>query len=232
MRTSTERLLTALGVLAFFVPQFWLVHSQPSWGLYSPFPFTIQRSIGQPILLGLSAAVLAWEKSVSPSQRKLLYWIIAASVAEIVTIRAMLWFGQPLLLLAVFLLNAFMAVQLLRFGISWFLAKSDQTVRTKSHEAASAKTPAGRKPATVRGMIFRFGLAAVGFIAFGHFWAPSVPLTVQVEIVAAVLAPGIILAIILQVRLRKSLSRAGKFDRAMTSAQRTSDGGDASTDVK
>ncbi len=210
MPTSTERLLTALGVLAFFVPQFWLAHSQPSWGLYSPFPFTIQRSIEQPILLGLSAAVLAWGKSVSLSQRKLLYSIIAASIAEIVTIRAMLWFHQPLLLLAVFLLNAFMAVQLLRFGISWFLAKSDQTVRTKSHEAASAKTPAGKKPATVKGGIFRIGLVAVGIVALGHFWYPSVPLTVDVEITAAVLAPGIIIVIIQQIWIRKSLSRAGR----------------------
>ena len=78
MRASTETLLIALGVLAFFVVQFWLAYGQPAWGLDSPFAFTILRSLQMPVLLGLSAAALAWA-SKSPSERMLLYSVVAAT---------------------------------------------------------------------------------------------------------------------------------------------------------
>jgi hypothetical protein len=76
-----------------------------------------------PILLGLCGAVSAfWAKSVP--ERRLFYSVITASLAEIVTIKAMLWLSQPLLMLLVFFLNAFMTVQLLRY---WQLTVRAQT---------------------------------------------------------------------------------------------------------
>ena len=163
MRASTERLITAVGVLAFFVPQFWLAYGQPAWGLDSPFPFTILRSLQMPILLGLSAAALAWA-SKSPSERMLLYSVVAASLAEIVTIEAMLWLHQPLLVPAVFMLNAFMAVQFLRFGVS--------SLSAKPHHAVRAKTHLEKKPATITGGIFRLGLVIVATTTVAYLLVP------------------------------------------------------------
>jgi hypothetical protein len=57
------------------------------------------------------------------AERKLFYSVIAASLAEIVTIKAMLWLSQPLLMLLVFFLNAFITVQFLRYGRLLFALK-------------------------------------------------------------------------------------------------------------
>ena len=54
--------------------------------------------------------------SKSVAERRLFFSIAAAGVAEIVTIKAMLWLSQPLLVLLVFILNDFVAVQFLRYG--------------------------------------------------------------------------------------------------------------------
>jgi hypothetical protein len=108
-----------LGMLALFALQFALVYRVPYWGLRSPFPFAILRSVEMPIVLGLGCA-LAAVSTKSAAERKFLYSVIEGSLAEIVTIKAMVLFSQPLLLLVVFFLNAFMTVQLLRYGISLY----------------------------------------------------------------------------------------------------------------
>lgn len=107
-----------LGTFAVFALQFALACRVPYWGLRSPFPYTVLRSIQMPVVLGLGSAIAALgTKSVA--ERRLFYSVIAASVMEIVIIKAMLWLDQPLLVLLVFSLNGFMTVQLLRY---WQLA--------------------------------------------------------------------------------------------------------------
>ena len=115
MRPLKTGIYIALGLLLFAL-QLSLVYRVPFWGLRSPFPYSILRSLEIPILLGVSGAVSAFI-SKSVAERRLFYSITAASVAEIVTIKAMLWLGQPLLVLLVFILNDFVAIQFLRYGI-------------------------------------------------------------------------------------------------------------------
>jgi predicted MFS family arabinose efflux permease len=69
-----------------------------------------------PIMLGVCGAVGSFSAK-SLVERMLFYSVTAASLAEIVVIKAMLWLGQPWLMLAVFFLNAFMTVQFLRYGV-------------------------------------------------------------------------------------------------------------------
>ena len=111
----------ALGLLLFAL-QVWLVYQVPFWGLRSPFPYSILRSIEIPIVLGFSGALSA-VSAKSTAERKLFYSVIAASVAETVTIKAMLWFSQPLLVFLVFIWNDFIAIQFLRYGVLVFAAK-------------------------------------------------------------------------------------------------------------
>ncbi len=114
MRSLRTGIYIALGLLVFAL-QFALAYRVQYWGLRSPFPFTILRSVAMPILLGLCGAVSAFSAKCA-AERRLFYSVIAASLAEIVTIKAMLWLSQPLLVLLVFFLNAFMTVQFLRYG--------------------------------------------------------------------------------------------------------------------
>jgi hypothetical protein len=105
----------ALGLLVF-VLQFALAYKEPSLGLWSPFPYSVLRNVEMPIMLAVCGAVGAFSAK-SLVERMLFYSVTAASLAEIVVIKAMLWIGQPWLMLAVFFLNAFMTVQFLRYGI-------------------------------------------------------------------------------------------------------------------
>ncbi len=114
MRPLMTGIYIALGLLLFAL-QFWLIYQEPFWGLRSPFPYSILRSIEIPILLGVSGAVSAFSTK-SLTERRLFYSLPASSVAEIVTIKAMLWLGQPLLVLLVLILNDVMAIQFLRYG--------------------------------------------------------------------------------------------------------------------
>jgi len=114
MRPLKTGIYIALGLLLFAL-QFSLIYRVPSWGLMSPFPYSILRSIEIPILLGVTGAVSAYSAKSLP-ERKLFYSVAGASVAEIVTIKAMLWLSQPLLVLMVFILNDFIAIQFLRYG--------------------------------------------------------------------------------------------------------------------
>ena len=116
MRSSKVAIWTTLGVLAIFALQFALVYRVPYWGLRSEFPFSVLRSVEMPIVLAVGFAVMAFSAK-SVTERRLFYSIIGASLAQTVTIKMMLWLDQPLLLLLVFLLNAFMTVQILRYGI-------------------------------------------------------------------------------------------------------------------
>jgi len=103
-------------VLAIFALQFALVYRVPYWGLRSEFPYSVLRSVEMPLVLAIGFAVMVFSAK-SVTERRLFYSVIGASLAQIVTIKAMLWLGQPLLLLVVFFLNAFMTVQILRYGI-------------------------------------------------------------------------------------------------------------------
>lgn len=114
MRPLKTGIYISLGLLVFAL-QFALAYRIPYWGLRSPFPYTVLRSTQMPILLCLCGAVSAFSAKSVP-ERRLFYWIIAASLAEIVTIKAMLWLNQPLLVVLVFFLNAFITVQFLRYG--------------------------------------------------------------------------------------------------------------------
>ena len=105
-----------MGVLAIFALQFWLVYRVPYWGLRSEFPFSVLRSVEMPLVLAVGFAAMVFSAK-SETERRLFYSVIGASLAEIVTIKAMLWLDQPLLLLVVLFLNAFMTVQILRYGI-------------------------------------------------------------------------------------------------------------------
>ena len=116
MRSSKVAIWTTLGVLAIFALQFALVYRVPYWGLRSEFPFSVLRSVEMPIVLAVGFAVMVFSAK-SVTERRLFYSVIGASLAEIVTIKAMLWLDQPLLLLVVLFLNAFMTVQILRYGI-------------------------------------------------------------------------------------------------------------------
>lgn len=116
VRSSKVALWTTLGVLALFALQFALVYQVPYWGLRSPFPFSVLRSVEMPLVVGVCCAVAVFSTK-SVAERRLLYPVIAASVGEIVATKGMVWFNQSLLLLVVFLLNGFMTVQLLRYGI-------------------------------------------------------------------------------------------------------------------
>lgn len=65
-----------------------------------------------------------------------------------------------------------------------------------------------KKPATVLSMILSFALLAAFMIVFEHLWAgPTVSIEVIAIITAAVLAPGVLLAIFRQIRLRRAMRR-------------------------
>jgi hypothetical protein len=102
-------------VLAYLILAVWLLSREPSWGFYSPFPFTVLRSLGLPLVLGIGAAPLAIA-SKSAVERRLHCSIVVAAVVEIVTIKIMGWLDQPAFLIAVLLLNGFMLFQILRYG--------------------------------------------------------------------------------------------------------------------
>jgi hypothetical protein len=116
MRSSKVAIWTTLGVLALFALQFGLVYRVPYWGLRSQFPFSVLRSVEMPLVLAVGFATMVFSTK-SVTERRLFYSVIGASLAEIVTIKVMLWLSQPLLLLVVFFLNAFMTVQILRYGV-------------------------------------------------------------------------------------------------------------------
>jgi hypothetical protein len=103
-------------MLALFALQFGLVYRVPHWGLRSEFPFSVLRSVEMPLVLAVGFVAMVFSAK-SETERRLFYSVIGASLAEIVTIKAMLWLDQPLLLLVVLFLNAFMTVQILRYGI-------------------------------------------------------------------------------------------------------------------
>jgi hypothetical protein len=101
------------------------------------------------ILVSVSSAVLGVEESVpvfdppkhrdsdsarvsgvvsalaakSLTERRLFYSVVAACVAESVTIKTMLWLSQPLLVLLVFIWNDFIAIQFLRYGELLFASR-------------------------------------------------------------------------------------------------------------
>src|SRR5260370_42082811 len=114
MRPLKTGIYIALGLLLFAL-QFWLVYQVPFWGLRSPFPYSILRSVEIPILLGVSGAVSAFSTK-SLAERRLFYSVIAASVADIVTIKAMLWLSQPLLVLLIVILHDFVAIHFLGYA--------------------------------------------------------------------------------------------------------------------
>jgi len=101
--------------------EIWLLSGQPFWGLNSPFPFTVLRTVDLPLVIGIGA-VLAAMASRSAAQRRMLYSITAASVVEIVVVEIMVRLGEPALLLLVLLLNAFVKFQFLRYGWDHILA--------------------------------------------------------------------------------------------------------------
>ena len=115
MRPLKTGVYITIGVLVFAL-QFAVAYQVPSLGLWSPFPYSVLRNVEMPIMLGVCGAVGAFSAK-SLVERMLFYSVTAASLAEIVVIKAMLWLGQPWLMFAVFFLNAFMTVQFLRYGI-------------------------------------------------------------------------------------------------------------------
>jgi hypothetical protein len=106
-------------VLAVFLLQIWLVAREPSWGLYSPFPFTILRSVKMPVVIG-GAAALTLLGTKASTERRLLLSIIAASIVEIVAIEAIVSVGAVLAAILVLALNAFIMLQFLRYGCDLF----------------------------------------------------------------------------------------------------------------
>ena len=106
-----------LAGLALFVLQFLIAFHQPSWGLHSPFPYSVIRSPQMPLLMGLSAAAAIFMTENS-RERWILGWIVAAAVFEILIIEAMLDWQQPILIVPVLAANAFMAVQFIRYSLA------------------------------------------------------------------------------------------------------------------
>jgi hypothetical protein len=113
VKTTTSALLTLLTVFAL---QLALAYQVPHLGLTSPFPFTILRSFRMPIFVGIWAGLAALFAK-SWLERKLFYSVVIASAAELVTVATMVSLAQPLLMLVIFFLNAFMTVQLLKYGV-------------------------------------------------------------------------------------------------------------------
>jgi hypothetical protein len=65
-----------------------------------------------------------------------------------------------------------------------------------------------KKPATIKGMIFRIALLAFGSMVCASLFGASGMFTREgVIITAAVLAPGVILGVIQQVRIRRAMKR-------------------------
>jgi hypothetical protein len=71
-----------------------------------------------PLLVGLSAAAFAATRTAT-AERRLLFSIALAAFVEIGVVKAMVWTGQPALLIVVLLLNAFMTFQFLRYGCEY-----------------------------------------------------------------------------------------------------------------
>ena len=202
MRQLKTEAYIALGLFVFAL-QFALAYQQPSLGLWSPFPFSVLRSIEMPILLCVAGAVSAFSAK-SLVERKLFYSVIAASLAEIAIIKAMVWLGQPLLMLAIFSLNAFMTIQFLRYGL---LVSAMNLPKLSDRNFQMPK-----EPATALGMILRFGMVATSIILVGHFFiVPTVSIKVCTIITAALLAPAVAVSIYQQIRLRRALAREKGF---------------------
>ena len=115
MRSSKANLYAALALLTIFALQLALAYQVPNFGLMSPFPFALLRSFRMPIFVGIWAGLAALFAK-SWLERKLFYSVVIASVAELVTVATMVFLAQPVLMLVIFFLNAFMTVQLLKYG--------------------------------------------------------------------------------------------------------------------
>ena len=120
MQTRTTIAIATI-VLVILTVEVWLLSEQPFWGLNSPFPFTVLRTVKLPLVIGIGA-VLAAMASRSAAERRMLYSITAASVVEIAVVEVMVWLGRPALLILVLLLNAFVTFQFLRYGRDHLLA--------------------------------------------------------------------------------------------------------------
>ena len=215
MRAKSTAIDIAI-IALIFLGEAALVVREPAWGFRSPFPLTILHSLKMPVLLGLVATVtLAVTKSAA--ERRLMCWIVAASVCEIVTIKAMLWLDVPALVVLVLLLNAFISCRFLEYGYYHLLANNSEVqpgLRTAkkpgtiNDSEALPKAQETKQPATVIGFTLRVGLVAAGSAIVARFLAGPIMFTkVGGIIIAAVVAPGVLFGVIQQVRLRKQLSQ-------------------------
>jgi hypothetical protein len=113
--TTVKTLIFSTFVLGILSVQGFLVYTRPWWGAEAQFPMTLMRSVTIPTICGVTA-ILAIFSAKSAVQRNILYLIITASVAEIITVTLMLWFDQSPLIVLILILNAFITFQFLRYG--------------------------------------------------------------------------------------------------------------------
>jgi hypothetical protein len=113
-------------VVANLILTFCLLFRQPFWGLNGPFPFTVLRSVRLPLVMGIGSALVA-VTSKSAIERKRLYFISIAAIAQIIVVKGMLWLDQPLLIILVLMLANFMAYQMLQYGCDYLLGPHSES---------------------------------------------------------------------------------------------------------
>jgi hypothetical protein len=186
MRTKRTAILSAITLVIFF-SQFYLINQVPRWGLRSPFPFTVLRSIALPILTGTIGA-LGLSFTRERTRRRTLYLIIFASAAELIAIEAMVRRRSPRPEMLVLFLNAFIAAQFLGYGYDYLRGPTSSS-RPRTNENGYLSTMAGFMS---RILILFLGtlVGASFFVGRAIFTTPGV------LICLAVVAPVILVAVI------------------------------------
>jgi hypothetical protein len=207
MQTAKTKIFGAI-VSSIFLLQLFFLYSRPWWGP-SDFPMTLVRSTTVPVVCGITA-ILAVVASQSSSQKRILYSIIVASTIQFITIRIMVQFQEPMLVILSLITSAFITFQFLEYGSISIARTSDRP--DYPNKTASSSVTSGGAP-TISGVVFRLtAVALAGWLGTYFMVGPIAFSEVGVVTVACLMLPIILFAILRWRQLRKKpASRPGEI---------------------
>jgi hypothetical protein len=198
MKPIKTRIFAVL-VSAIFLMQVYLLYTRPWWGPESRFPMTLVRSAVMPAVLGITAIVATFSAKASV-QRNILYSIIIASAVQFIAVKIMLRFQQPALVVLILIASAFITFQLLQYGSIWLAEPQDIRRQTPSDH------PTAKGVASISGIVLRLTIVAVVGVLGTYFMVgPEAFSEFGVITMSVLMLPIIILVILQQHRLRKTL---------------------------
>jgi len=151
-----------------------------------------------PAVCGVTAILVVFSAK-SSLQRNILYSIIIASAAQFMTIKIMLQFQQPALVILILIASAFITFQFLQYG-SGLLAEPDNLRRGTPSDRSTSKGVA-----SIWGIVLRMTIVAIGGMLVSYFMVGSIAFSeFGIITIAVLMLPIIILVILQQHRLRKN----------------------------